>query len=97
MNNMTKAAYYNMIRQQDNKGVVRENEMQPLTRSVQRQSEMQVNPQNVMPNIDPNSLVRANEMQQMQQTPPDVNSVMRENEMSKQDLIAQMLMQQGQR
>ena len=50
-----------------------------------------------MPNIDPNSLVRANEMQQMQQTPPDVNSVMRENEMSKQDLIAQMLMQQGQR
>jgi|TARA_R110000822_G_scaffold90140_2_gene208582 hypothetical protein len=97
MNNMTKAAYYNMIRQQDNKGVVRENEMQPLTRSVQRQGQRQVNPQNVMPNIDPNSLVRANEMQQMQQTPPDVNSVMRENEMSKQDLIAQMLMQQGQR
>lgn len=97
MNNMTKAAYYNMIRQQDNKGVVRENEMQPLTRSVQRQGQRQVNPQNVMPNIDPNSLVSANEMQQMQQTPPDVNSVMRENEMSKQDLIAQMLMQQGQR
>lgn len=97
MNNMTKAAYYNMIRQQDNRGSVRENEMQPLINSVQRQGEMQADPRSVMANINPNSLVSENEMQQMPQMQLDPNSVVRENEMSKQDIIAQMLMQQGQR
>ena len=69
MNNMTKSAYYNMLRQQDPNSVLREGEMyrQQDPNSVLREGEMRQMQQIQQTPLDPNSVLRENEMQMLRQ------------------------------